>query len=296
LIYELLNGKLSDPLDIKSFPAFKALQVDKRGIQKPGINDVLVVHVNNALSSERYYGRSDYKPSILSLIESLEMSFAQRDEVLAKFTDPTPVIPESATVFDHASQEWVYKSGKPIITNPGDQSPALMVWQAELGAVENAIEQKMDQLLQMLQLSRILLAGKDTGTAESGTALRIRLIPTLSKVSKYARAAEKAIPKVINLWSQLNGPEIPIDKITVNLQDGIPEDPMETAQTAQFWDSMGAISLERKLELQGLKEGSEAFTKELERLKGAQQQEKPETPTIQLRPLGGLNGEPESAQ
>ena len=74
-----------------------------------------------------------------------------------------------------------------------------------------------------------LVAGQGQGTAESGTALRIRLIPTLSKVSKYARAAEKAIPKVLNLWSQLHGPEIPLEKITVNLQDGIPDDPMEEA-------------------------------------------------------------------
>jgi hypothetical protein len=139
------------------------------------------------------------------------------------------VVPESATVFDHSKKEWVYKPGQAIITKPGDPSPSLMVWQAELGAVDRAIEQSMDQLLQMLQLSRVLLAGQGQGTAESGTALRIRLIPTLSKVSKYARAAEKAIPKVLNLWSQLHGPEIPLEKITVNLQDGIPDDPMEEA-------------------------------------------------------------------
>jgi hypothetical protein len=87
----------------------------------------------------------------------------------------------------------------------------------------------MDQLLQMLQLSRVLLAGQGQGTAESGTALRIRLIPTLSKVSKYARAAEKAIPAVLHLWSQLHLPEIPIEEIEVKLKDGIPDDPMETA-------------------------------------------------------------------
>ena len=221
--------KLSGPLPLGNFPAYAGLEVDAEGYQYPPVEDMLVVAVNNKLSSERYYGRSDYKPSIISLIESLELLFAQRAEVLAKFTSPTPVVPESATVFDHSKKEWVYKPGQAIITKPGDPSPSLMVWQAELGAVDRAIEQSMDQLLQMLQLSRVLLAGQGQGTAESGTALRIRLIPTLSKVSKYARAAEKAIPKVLNLWSQLHGPEIPLEKITVNLQDGIPDDPMEEA-------------------------------------------------------------------
>ncbi|MCK9569510.1 phage portal protein [Candidatus Pacearchaeota archaeon] len=286
------NGKtLSGPKKLQDFPAFASLEVDATGIQKPAVDDILIVHVQNQLSSERYYGRSDYKPSVLSLVESLGMLFTQRAEVVAKFTNPTPVIPESATTFDHKTQEWIYRPGQPIITQPGDSSPSLMVWDAQLAQVNNAIEQEMDQLLQMLQLSRVLLAGKDAGTAESGTALRIRLIPTLAKVSKFARMAETAIPKVLHLWSQLpaNGPMMDTKDIQVLLQDGIPEDPMETAQEGQLWDAMGAISTERKLEWQGLKEGSEAFDKELARLKGAQEEAQlaaPERPAITLQPMG----------
>lgn len=285
IIYEVKDGKLAGPLKLGDFPDYAALDTAEDGSQEPPADDMLVVVVQNKLTSERYYGQSDYSPSVLTLTEHLERLFSQRAEVLAKFTSPTPVVPESAAIFDHATQEWVFKPGAAIITQPGDTPPALMVWQAELGAVDRAIEQAMDQLLQMLQLSRVLLAGQGQGAAESGTALRIRLIPTLAKVSRYARAAEKAIPKAINLWSQLHPPEIPLDSITVNLQDGIPEDPMETAQTAQFWDAMGAISLERKLELQGLKEGSEAFDKELARLKAAQPTA-PEAPRIALPALG----------
>jgi hypothetical protein len=286
------GSRLSGPKQLKDFPAYASLQVDSSGIQKPSVDDFLIVAVHGQLSSERYYGRSDYKPSILSLVESLDLLFAQRAEVVAKFTSPTPIIPESATTFDHKTQEWIYKPGRPIIMQPGDASPSLMVWDAQLSQVDRAIEQSMDQLMQMLQLSRVLLAGQGQGQAESGTALRIRLIPTLAKVSKMARAAEKAIPKVLNLWSQLHLPEIPLDAITVNLQDGIPEDPMETAQAALLWDQMGAISMERKLILQGLKEGSEAFDNELERIKGAQQaqqQAAPEAPRIELPRLGEAN-------
>ena len=279
---------LKGPLNLKDFPAFASLDVDQTGIQKPAVDDILIVQVHNAISSERYYGRSDYKPSIISLIESLEMLFAQRAEVLAKFTSPTPVIPESATTFDHSTGEWVYRPGQPIIVQAGDSSPSLMVWDAQLANVNAAIEQSMDQLLQMLQLSRVLLSGKDAGTAESGTALRIRLIPTLSKVGKLARSAEKAIPKVLHLWSQLNGPEVAEKDITVLLQDGIPEDPIETVQEAEIWDRIGAISLERKLAWQGFKEGSEAFDTELARLKGAQEEARqaaPATPQITLPPM-----------
>lgn len=292
IIYEIKNGKLAGPLPLGDFPAYATLKTAADGSQEPPADDMLVVVVQNKLTSEHYYGQSDYSPSVLTLTEHLERLFSQRAEVLAKFTSPTPVVPESAAIFDHATQEWVFKPGNAIITQPGDTPPALMVWQAELGAVDRAIEQAMDQLLQMLQLSRVLLAGQGQGAAESGTALRIRLIPTLAKVSRFARAAEKAIPKTINLWSQLHPPEIPLESITVNLQDGIPEDPMETAQSAQFWDAMGAISLERKLELQGLKEGSEAFDKELERLKAAQPTAL-EAPVVELPGLEAMDaGQP----
>jgi hypothetical protein len=262
------SKKLRGPLPLADFPAYAGLEVDAEAYQYPPVEDMLVVAVQNKLSSERYYGQSDYKPSILSLIESLELLFAQRAEVLAKFTSPTPVVPESATVFDHSKQEWIYTPGQAIITKPGDPSPSLMVWQAELGAVDRAIEQSMDQLLQMLQLSRVLLAGQGQGTAESGTALRIRLIPTLSKVSKYARAAEKAIPAVLHLWSQLHLPEILAEDVQVHLQDGIPDDPQETTQTCALAVAGGFMSVEKAVSVcQGLALDSPELAEEVARIR-----------------------------
>jgi len=285
LIFELRGNKLVGPLVLNSFTAFANIIAGEQGIQKTKADDVLIVHVQNQLSSERYYGRSDYKRSVLSLIESLEMSFAERDEVQSKFTAPTPVIPESATIFDHGLGEWVYRPGEPIFTMPGDLQPSLMVWDAQLAHVEKAIDQKMDQLLQMLQLSKVLLAGQDAGNAESGTALRFRLIPTMSQVDKHARAMEKAIPKVLHLWSQLHPPIVAIKDISVILKNGLPEDQIETATAAQIWDSLGALSLERKLELQGFKEGSDAFDQEIARIRGAQQRVAPAEPIIKLQPV-----------
>ena len=76
-------------MPLSSFPAFAGIKANEFGIQNPEVDSVLVVHVQNQLSSERYYGCSDYKPSILSLIESLEISFAERDEVQSEFTATT---------------------------------------------------------------------------------------------------------------------------------------------------------------------------------------------------------------
>jgi hypothetical protein len=83
----------------------------------------------------------------------------------------------------------------------------------------------------------VLLAGQGEGQAESGTALRIRLIPSLSKVRKFSSALKVAIPQVQSLKSKLDAAlqvegaqAYEPEEVTVRLKDGIPDDPMERAQ------------------------------------------------------------------
>lgn len=238
LVYECSNGKLGILRPLADFPQYEDLGIYKDGIQETGIDECLVVRVDNALSSERYYGKSDYSPSVYSLIEILDQAFARRTEVLAKFARPIPMVPESAMRFDHNRQKWVFRTENAIILKEGAPTAAYLTWGAELGAVEREIEQSMIQLLAMLKLSRVLIAGENEGQSESGTALRLRLIPTLSKVSTFATALKAALPSVYSLKSKLDsalgaeGAPAPFepDAVTITLQDGIPEDPAETAQ------------------------------------------------------------------
>lgn len=240
-VYWLKDGKLNAEVPLSEFPAFAGYQVDEDGKQYPFGKDagaqMLVVRVDNALSSDRRYGRSDYTPSVHSLIEALDRAFAFRFETLAKFNRPIPVVPETAAPFDHALQRRVFKTENAIIMKNGDPASSYLTWQADLASVEREIEQTMQQLLIKLKLSPVLLAGENQGQAESGTALRIRLIPTLSKVRKFATALKVAIPQVQSLKSKLDaaiGVEgaqaYEPEDVTVHLRDGVPDDKMEEAQ------------------------------------------------------------------
>jgi hypothetical protein len=240
-VFWLKDGKLNAEVPLSEFPAFAGYQVDEEGKQYPFGKDagaqMLVVRVDNALSSDRRYGRSDYTPSVHSLIETLDRAFAFRFETLAKFNRPIPVVPETAAPFDHALQRRVFKTEDAIITKEGDVPSSYLTWQADLASVEREIEQTMQQLLIKLKLSPVLLAGQGQGTAESGTALRIRLIPSLSKVRKFATALKAAIPQVQSLKSKLDAAlqvegaqAYEPEDVTVRLKDGIPDDPMERAQ------------------------------------------------------------------
>lgn len=271
LIYGLKDGKLGDRQDLAAFPAYAGLQVDAEGKQPTGIDDILIVRVDNALSSERRYGRSDYTPSVVSLIEALDLAFARREEVLAKFSRPVFQAPESAfNHFNHAKQRWEIHLDEPILVEPGSSRAEYLTWQAELGAVEKAIEDKMNQLLYMLDLVKVEEANK----AESGTALALKLQPTLSRVKRFAKGLKKAIPKVEAYYNQLIGNPIDITKITVDIRNGLPKDQaatilfVSTAYAGGFMSLETAVATAQDFEMSDDPESP--LQKEIARIKAAQ--------------------------
>ena len=236
-VYLIKGDKLDARQNLANFPAFRDMPgVDVEGKQTTGVDDCLIVKVDNSLSSERAYGRSDYTPSVHTLIEALDMAFARRAEVLAKFSRPVPQVPEGAMQFNHALQKWVFKTEEAIILKEGQQSASYLTWQANLADVEVEVQGLMEQLLIKLKLSKVLLAGENTG-ANSGVALRLLLIPTLSKVRKFSSALKAAVSKVLSLKSKLDvalglpdSQAFEPDEVTITLQDGIPNIPIEDAQ------------------------------------------------------------------
>jgi hypothetical protein len=297
LIYELKEGKLGERRDLKAFPAYTALIVDGEGKQLTGVEDILIIRVDNALSSERRYGRSDYTPSVVSLIEALDLAFARREEVLAKFSQPVFQAPESAfNHFNHAKQVWEIHLDEPILLEPGSLRAEYLTWQAELGAVERAIEDKMNQLLNMLDLVKTEEANK----AESGTALALKLQPTLSRVKRFAKALKKAIPKVEAYYNQLIDNPIDIEKITVDIRNGLPKDQaatilfVSTAYASGFMSLETAVATAQDFEMSD--DPDSPLQKEIARIRSAQQQAAPQEPIIELQALGGENGQLQSAQ
>jgi hypothetical protein len=246
LIYEIQNGKLTGSAPVSQFPAYADLVLDDEGKQLTGVDDLLIVRLDNALSSDRGYGRSDYTPSVVSLIEALELAFSRREEVLAKFARPIFMAPESAfNHFNHAKQVWEIRTDGPLMVEPGSVEAKYLTWQAELGAVENAIKDKMDQLLQMMDLVK----QEELAQATSGTALAFRLLPTRARVRKFSSSIKKAIPKVLSLKSKLDvALKVPgvvafePSAVTVEMYDGIPNDPKENADTnAVIASSLAAL-------------------------------------------------------
>lgn len=277
--------KLAGPIPVKSFKQYEYLEVDGEGNQATGVDGLLVVRIDNILTSDRYYGQSDYIPEIYSKLEALDLAYTQRAVVLRKFTHPRPMAGESAFTFDHAKQKSVWKSEEAIILGAGEQPAQYLTWQAELGAVEVEIRDLYKQLLKDFSLTD----DDEVNKAESGTAIRLKQSETLAKVRWLASEYQKKVPIIYSLKSKISKEaSFEPDKVQVSLKDGIPNDPKEEAEIASIWYAAGAMSTEAMLEARGLKEGSEAFDKELERLKAAQPVA-PEAPLVELPGLEATN-------
>jgi hypothetical protein len=109
-----------------------------------------------------------------------------------------------------------------------------------LADLEAEINGMMKELMMKLKLSDVLLAGEAGGseTAMSGTALGIRLIPTTSKVRKFACAYKVAVPLALILKSKLDEslgqeevPPFEPDEVKIFLFDGVPKIQVEEAST-----------------------------------------------------------------
>lgn len=218
--------KLAGPIPVKSFKQYEYLGVDDEGKQDTGVDDLLVVCINNIMTSDRYYGQSDYIPEIYSKLEALDLAYTQRAVVLRKFTHPRPMAGASAFTFDHAKQKYIWKSEEAIIVDGGEPPAQYLTWQAELGAVEVEIRDLYKQLLKDFSLTD----DDEVNKAESGTAIRLKQSETLAKVRWLASEYQKKVPIIYSLKSKISKEaSFEPDKVRVALQDGIPEDPTETA-------------------------------------------------------------------
>ena len=232
------NGFLRGPIELSNF--FPGMSGTSLELPNGLSNDrFALVVINNQLTTERYYGRSDYGPDVQSLLEGLELAFARRQETIAIHSRPTDIVPETACSFDHALQQWIYKSGETIVYGENDNPGSIkkLTWDAQQPMVKDQIEDMMNQLISALDLAHELIAENATssgGKAASGAALRLRLIPTLSKVKRLRSALHSAICEIaIDVGMMLGGSDGSITNDDINIQwnDGIPEDPLESANT-----------------------------------------------------------------
>lgn len=171
-----------------------------------GVNEFLLIHIPNRRTNRHFFGISDYK-DLIPLFFALNNRITKIDNILDKHGEPILTVPpgvldengkvkrESFGVIEVDTQE--AQGGK----------PEYIVWDAKLDSAFKQIEQMVELLYILGDMSPALFGMDKGGQAESGRALKFRLLRTIAKKHAkelYYDVGLKELVYTIQLFAKAN--------------------------------------------------------------------------------------------
>lgn len=231
-------------------------------MQETGINEILVVHVPNISTGVTHFGQSDFQ-GLEGLFDEINNRISSIANILDKHSDPKLAVPTGII----SNQGYAYKDELELVeVQNGDIIPQYITWDGQLTAAYEELDRLVDMVLMLTEISPSLV-GRDAqgGVAESGRALKFRLMNTLRKINRKRNHYESAIKKVLYLAEMLDNlygsgnyePSYP----DINWNDGLPNDSNEEIDLAIKLKSAGLVDLQGALRIAFPNKSTEAIEK-----------------------------------
>lgn len=210
----------------------------KTEIVKTGINACAVQHLTAFKVSNCVYGYDDYM-TVDSILAEIMTRVGQISVILDKHADPNITGPTSMLEVDPVTGERHLSTGKFYAVNQGDTPPQYMVWDGQLTAAFKELEVLINQLYIISEMGAALLGSTEgSGQAVSGTAMRFKMVNPLAKARRISNSLTNTVKK---LFSMLSEGTIESGNISVEWEDGLPDDPRENIENAKL--ATGATKL-----------------------------------------------------
>lgn len=163
-----------------------------------GVNRSLVFHIPNVRDGSGFWGTSDYR-DLESLFFALNNRITKTDNILDKHSDPILAVPPG--VLDENGQVRKEALGMFEVDNEnsGFNKPEYVVWNANLDAAEKEVEKLVEFLFMFSEIAPATM-GADSGSggqAESGRALKFKLLATIRKRNRKKRYYDQAIKDML---------------------------------------------------------------------------------------------------
>ena len=206
---------------------------DYEETQETGIDEIPIVHIPNYRIKNEYWGLSDYG-DLETLFLALNNRITKIDNILDKHSDPILAIPEG--ILDEDGN--VRKEALGLIEKGADGDvPEYIVWNANLDSAFKEIDEIVKMLFLISEVSPDVV-GLDTGraSAESGRALKLRMVRTLAKKNRKSLYYEDGLKKVFRLAGKfasngymVGGKKYKVKDIspTIRFADGVIDDKVE---------------------------------------------------------------------
>ncbi len=254
-----LGGKQLVQISLNTLEAYAELPEE----EQTGLDHIPVFHVPNFRYGSRFWGISDYE-GLESLFESLNNRVSQIDEVLDKHVAPKIVLPPG---FVDREGKIRFDRMETIELHAGDQPPSYITWDAHLTAAFTQFDKLLDLLFMLSETAPSAFGLDKFGIAESGRALRLRLLRTLAKINRKRLYYDTALKQAL-LTAQIldvthgSGSYEPTE-LTIHWSDGLPEDMVEMVEIEAQRLAAGNTSVEssvRRLD------GPDAVEAEMQRI------------------------------
>lgn len=201
-----------------------------------GLNACALLPIDNVRTTDALYGADDYL-AVESLVSEIEVRIAQIEKILDANAAPSMQGPESALIEDQETGAYKVKAGRYFVNQgDGDQSAgnvSYLTWDGNLGAAFEALKWLLNRLREISEMGAMISDLSDiTGAIPSGSALRRMMLLPIAKVSRIRVNFEPALREAVRLAAKAEGKEL--GEISITWFDGLPDDPMETAQIASI--------------------------------------------------------------
>lgn len=183
-------GKVIAQLPIESYMPDTLPEIET------GIDDFLVVHIPNYRINSRFFGLSDYY-DLMSLFFAINNRITKTDNILDKHGDPILVVPPG--ILDEEGK--VRKESFGVIeadtSEAGSGKPEYIVWDAKLESAFSEIDRLVEFMFLTSETSMAAFGLDKNGVAESGRALKFKLLRTIAKKHRKELYFDQGIKRLL---------------------------------------------------------------------------------------------------
>jgi hypothetical protein len=221
-----------------------------------GIEKIPLIHIPNFRMESSYWGTSDFE-DLQSLFFAINNRMTKIDNILDKHSDPILSLPPG--ILDEKGEVKKEKLGM-IETRDGEGKPEYIVWNANLESAFKQIDEMIKMIFLMGEISPDVV-GLDTGRggAESGRALKLRMVRTLAKKNRKSLYYEQGIKEAIEIASMYaKSGNYKVDDIgykgdpivpNIIFADGVVDDKVEEVQNETLKVEAGLTSKKRAIKV-----------------------------------------------
>lgn len=170
--------------------------------EETGVLRSLVFHIPNVRDGAGFFGTSDYR-DLESLFFALNNRITKTDNILDKHSDPILAVPPG--VLDENGQVNKSQLGMFEVDNENGAKPEYIVWNANLDSAFKEIEKLVSFLFMFSEIAPATM-GADEGSggqAESGRALKFKLLATIRKRNRKKRYYDQVIKDMLVTAAEL---------------------------------------------------------------------------------------------